>query len=267
MVSMIRQALEERRKKSVVTVQGVPVPLSPEVDYRKQLLGLIDTMNKQMEDQIFPLLTYYQPKYIQDTPRQDVLQQVDHITNSLTKPVENFAERAARLFVTDVSNTNRKRLYNSFQKSFGFNMSVLIKDEGIVKPVNDAIKENIGLIKSIPTEYMLRARKIISAGMTRGETAGDIRNQLRDEVFQLTDRRARLIARDQTTKINGQLTQIRAQDAGCEEYIWIGRNDALERASHKANNNKKFRWDKEPETGHPGADYQCRCYAKLIIKF
>lgn len=268
MVSAIRQALIERGKNtsSERKVAGVPPPLSPEVDYRKQLLGLQKQIDRMVEEEIFPLLTYYQPRYIQDTPRQDVLKEVARLTQQLLYPVDRFSKIAASTFVVDVNKINRERLYQSFQKSFGFSVATLLKTENIVKPMNNAIDENVKLIKSIPVESLDRVKKIISAGMTQGRTAGDIRNQLR-EGFGISERRVRLIARDQTSKINGELTRIRALEVGSDDYIWIGRNDALERPTHKANNNKKFSWHKKPATGHPGEDYQCRCYAKLIIVF
>lgn len=268
MVSAVRQALIERSKKqnSERVVKGVPPPLAPEVNYRRELLGLQQEIDSAVEQQIFPLLTYYQPKYIQDTPRQDVLKQVDNIINSLFAPVDRFAKIAASTFVIDVNEVNRERLYQSFQKSFGFSVSTLLKNENIVKPVDAAIDENIKLIKTIPTESLERVKNIISAGMTKGETAGDIRNQLRED-FGISERRIRVIARDQTSKINGNLTRIRALEVGSDTYFWIGRNDALERPTHKVNNGKIFSWHKAPATGHPGEDYQCRCYGKLIIKF
>lgn len=266
--SEIAKALQNKRNtdKTHKVVPGTPPPLSAEVDYRKQLLGLVNAIQDQLEREIYPMLTYYEPRYIQDTPRQDILKKINAISQQLLAPINKFANITAPIFVKDVSATNRKRLQTSFEKSFGFSVPQLVKDEGLKKPLNEAIDENVKLIKTIPSEFLGRVKKIISAGMTSGQTAGDIRKQLSNEAFGISERRARLIARDQTSKINGDLTRIRALDIGSNEYIWVGRNDDLERPSHKENNGKKFSWDKKPDTGHPGEAYQCRCYAKLIIK-
>lgn len=45
-------------------------------------------------------------------------------------------------------------------------------------------------------------------------------------------------------------------------YIWRTRGDERVRSSHAANNGKIFAWDTPPDTGHPGEDYGCRCWAE-----
>jgi SPP1 gp7 family putative phage head morphogenesis protein len=46
------------------------------------------------------------------------------------------------------------------------------------------------------------------------------------------------------------------------EYIWRTSEDEKVRSTHQANNGKIFRWDTRPPTGHPGEDYNCRCWAE-----
>ncbi len=47
-------------------------------------------------------------------------------------------------------------------------------------------------------------------------------------------------------------------------YIWRTREDDKVRGSHAANNGKIFSWDSPPETGHPGEEYGCRCWAEPV---
>lgn len=260
------EALERKRrlKNKQRIVPASKPPLGPEIDYRNELLSFTYALNEEVERNIFPLLTKYEPQYVQDTPRQDILAQVD-VIKKLFAPIEEYAKKTSLTFVGSVSAANKKRLEQSFKKSFGFSVPTLLREERIQKPINRHIDENVRLIKTIAPEHLGRVKQIISAGMTQGRTAGDIRQQLR-QGFGISERRARLIARDQTTKINGNLNMVRAVEAGINSYVWIGREDDLERPTHVANNNKIFDWDKPPaKTGHPGHDYQCRCYAKLII--
>lgn len=258
------RALQNKRKTKHKIIHAAKPPLGPEISYRDDLLGLTKEVNDEVVKRIFPLLTGLEPYYIQDTPRQDMLKQLDLI-QKMFAPINSFSRRVAELFVMNVSNTNKKRLQQSFNKSFGFSMVNLLRDENIVKPMQEHIDTNVDLIKTIAPENLMRLKKIISNGMTQGKTAGDIRQELRVG-FDISERRARLIARDQTSKINGNLNKVRSQDAGVTHYVWIGREDDLERPTHVANNNKIFAWANPPkQTGHPGEDYQCRCYAKLII--
>jgi SPP1 gp7 family putative phage head morphogenesis protein len=49
-------------------------------------------------------------------------------------------------------------------------------------------------------------------------------------------------------------------------YIWRTQSDDKVRASHAANNGRVFAWDNPPATGHPGADFGCRCWAEPYIR-
>lgn len=92
-----------------------------------------------------------------------------------------------------------------------------------------------------------------------------------------TRNRARLIARDQVGKLNGELQQQRQADLGIERYIWRTVGDNAVRPSHAAMDGETCRWD-DPTVylsgsrwanrssiggveEHPGQDYQCRCSA------
>ena len=47
-------------------------------------------------------------------------------------------------------------------------------------------------------------------------------------------------------------------------YIWRTRQDNKVRSSHAANDGRVFSWDNPPSTGHPGEDYNCRCWAEAV---
>jgi SPP1 gp7 family putative phage head morphogenesis protein len=53
----------------------------------------------------------------------------------------------------------------------------------------------------------------------------------------------------------------RKQAAPEGRYVWRTQDDAKVRPSHRANDGQLFDWSDAPETGHPGADYNCRCQA------
>ena len=108
--------------------------------------------------------------------------------------------------------------------------------------------------------------------------------------------RAKLIARDQTKKLNSNLNQARQQSVGITLYIWktvrdervVGRPGGLYPQGNKAHGNHYVmeglycRWDDStvysedrgetwkkrqaemPQT-HPGQDIQCRCHAAPVV--
>lgn len=61
---------------------------------------------------------------------------------------------------------------------------------------------------------------------------------------------------------NGKLTELEQREEGYRYYIWHSQDDEKVRPDHAANDGKIFSWDNPPPTGHPGEDYNCRCYAE-----
>jgi SPP1 gp7 family putative phage head morphogenesis protein len=123
---------------------------------------------------------------------------------------------------------------------------------------------NISLIKSIPVESLGRMHGKIVEAVRLGKTLRDTQALVRDE-FGVTERRAELIARDQIGKLNGQLTQLRQEEIGVDEYTWRGVLDARERPEHVSREGQVFSWAKPPSDGHPGEPIRCRCTAEPVL--
>ena len=79
--------------------------------------------------------------------------------------------------------------------------------------------------------------------------------------------RARLIARDQIGKLDGQLTRQKQTESGIKGYAWRGALDGRERPSHVAREGVIFQWNAPPPDGHPGQPVQCRCSAEPDLSF
>ena len=98
-------------------------------------------------------------------------------------------------------------------------------------------------------------------------------------IYGVSQSRATVIARDQTSKINTALTQARNEEVGISEYIWrtagdirvVGTPGGLYpkgnriHGNHYKRNGQTFRWDSPPEDGHPGFAINCRCVAESKI--
>lgn len=137
------------------------------------------------------------------------------------------------------------------------------RDPGVAGPLEKFREDNVRLITSIADDQLARVKAVLDANF--GLRAEALAEKLQEQ-FGATESKAKLIARDQTLKLNGNLSQIRQTNAGIEEYIWTTSGDERVRDSHEANEGKRFRWDVPPvETGHPGQDYQCRCTPYPVI--
>jgi SPP1 gp7 family putative phage head morphogenesis protein len=83
---------------------------------------------------------------------------------------------------------------------------------------------------------------------------------------------ARLIARDQVARLNGQITESMHKAAGVEEYVWLTGDDERVRESHRAVDGQRFRRHVPgaPDVGfygesaHAGQAGQCRCRSRPV---
>lgn len=137
------------------------------------------------------------------------------------------------------------------------------------------IDSNVTKIKSIPSAALNDMHGIIYDGYIQGKTLREIQKDIQ-ETYKTSRHQAEMLARDQVSSLNAQLTKMQQKDAGCTHYRWSDSRDSRVRDCHRALNGKIFSWDDPPEmwyitksrgkvyTGrrcHPGEDYCCRCIA------
>lgn len=90
--------------------------------------------------------------------------------------------------------------------------------------------------------------------------------ELIQERIGVGESRAILIARDQTTKLNGAINEARQRDAGVKKYQWSTSGDERVREEHQSLDGETFGWDAQPTEGHPGDAVMCRCVAIPIVE-
>jgi SPP1 gp7 family putative phage head morphogenesis protein len=151
--------------------------------------------------------------------------------------------------------------------------------KGSAKLESGFIRNNTELIK-LDQRTREEVRKVIEGPLREGIRVEEVR-KLIEERLGVVRSRAELIARDQTTKLYGQIQQARQTEAGIVEYTWSTSEDERVRGTPggkwpKGNHYKldgtTQRWDSPPlvdeESGrheHPGGDIQCRCAAIPIL--
>lgn len=155
--------------------------------------------------------------------------------------------------------------------------------------------EAANLVKSIPGEYLGRVAQAVADNFT-GKPLPEGRSLLEQvqHIGGVSKRRAKLIARDQTSKMTGMLNATRQMSLGVSEYVWrtvkdnrvVGNPSGVSPVGSSGHHNHyvmegvRCRWDdptlwykngawvkrpdKAPKT-HPGQEIQCRCYAEPII--
>lgn len=136
------------------------------------------------------------------------------------------------------------------------------------------VTENVGLIKSIPAQYLSGVQGAVMRSITTGNGMQELVPYLQKHKG-ITLRRARLIAKDQTIKCFSSLSRERMKAAGVESYIWRHTAGSREpRHLHIALSGQVFRYDDPPiiqkdplVRGHPGQLINCHCRMQPVIRF
>ena len=149
-------------------------------------------------------------------------------------------------------------------------------------------REQVSLITKASQDMRDAVARRVREGIKNGELGRDITRKIAMDLPRISYNRAKIIARDQTAKLNGDLTQGRMADAGLETYIWDTAQDERVRGnpggkyadavpSHWVMQGLVCRWDNpavcrneqgewvsrppEAPTTHPGMAIMCRCVA------
>lgn len=166
-------------------------------------------------------------------------------------------EQAAR-----ISLMNKKEFVKVIHSSLSVNPIV---QESWLDPKMKAFQaQNTDLITNLSIDQKQRVEQTLYRKLSAGKGIDAIKAEL-DKDKDIGQNRSRLIARDQTNKFNGQLTQLRQKEVGIDSYVWTTSRDERVRPSHALLDGKKFDWSNPPAEGNPGEPIQCRCIAQPVI--
>lgn len=212
----------------------------------------------------------FRPKSDSVNEKQDDV--VDSIRRAMStgrlKFLQQFSEKEIENIVKKNADAINSFNAKDFDRIFGKVLNIpLIRSEAYLQTVTKGfITNNVSLITTIAEEHFNRVEQTVMAAVQKGTLTRDLKEQIQTK-YGVTESRAALIARDQTAKFNGNLTQLRQTEVGVTKYEWSTSGDERVRPTHAANEGKIFSWDDPPaETGHPGEDYQCRCVAIPVFE-
>lgn len=181
--------------------------------------------------------------------------------------IEAVADRLAKLAAQRALGAVDQDLAASILRAVGVDIAGhLPRDKEIGRAVHAATQANIDLIKSIPSQYLEGVRSTVEKAFAAGERFESVAKRI-VHVGDVTVSRAKVIARDQASKMNAAFNEVRQTYVGITKYTWSTSNDERVRASHRALNGTTQEWAKPPLYGslHPGEDILCRCLAVPVI--
>ncbi|MBN6711125.1 minor capsid protein [Haemophilus haemoglobinophilus] len=227
--------------------------------YSRQLLGLVGALRKQVEG----ALQQPQSPFLMDSDNGFKAFDTQRFLAVVKKLAENDrlfnAENLAQEFVKRGNQQNAREVTANLQRQTGVDLQGFLGNSpALLEKVNLLTTANTQLIKSISSQYLDKVQTAVTQSVMTGKLNADLAKEIR-QIGNVTESRARLIARDQSSKLNATLTQVRHQDVGIKKYRWSTSGDERVRTSHAENDGKIFSYDDPPETGHPGHGVNCRC--------
>ncbi len=183
--------------------------------------------------------------------------------------MQPWAEAVAEYMVADVARRN-ERIWRQNSRAMGIALRAEMRysNAGII--FREAMDEQLDLIRSIPIEAGRRVQKLTEEARITGVRAEAISKEIM-RTTQVTQSRARLIARTEVSRTAANLMQARAMSAGSKGYIWRTSKDADVRESHQKMEGVYVPWDDPPKTDksldpyHAGCGPNCRCFAEPVL--
>jgi SPP1 gp7 family putative phage head morphogenesis protein len=245
-------------------------PTNAEKNYDKALYSLVkdlkDLIKKYLVPEIPSMLAEVERKMPQDR-QDDYLDRLNSLIIFIRGAIQNKVNNTilySGVIAGEISRFNKRQFQKINESVFG--IDIFLHEPWLGDQLELFASQNAELITSLPDEELKRVSSDIQRGLQQGTRYSDLTKTIQKS-FGISHRKAKLIARDQTTKLNSSLTRLRQQEAGVEEYTWQTVEDERVRKTHRHNNGKRFRWDNPPPvTGHPGNDVNCRCVAVPVLE-
>lgn len=147
------------------------------------------------------------------------------------------------------------------------------------KKIADEWQNNTKLyVKDFTKTQIADLRADVQKSVFTGNRYESLAKTIQDQ-FEVSANKAKFLARQETSLAMTKFKESRYVDVGVKEYRWgcVGGSPKHPvRPAHKKLEGKIFRWDDPPITtepgeptrrNNPGQDFNCRCFARPIVRF
>lgn len=195
---------------------------------------------------------------------------VEEIVRALTTysdMIKPWAETVAASMLADV-NARDFQSWSEHGKYLGTRLRQDVEHAPVGQVARELLAEQVGLITSLPRKAAERVQELATGAIYSGDRPATIVAEILKTGF-VTESRARLIARTETSRAAAVFMEARARHVGSEGYIWRTAEDGDVRQSHAKMEGKYVAWGNPPTLdnmkGHAGCLPNCRCWAEPVI--
>jgi len=252
-----------------------------EKDYKATLKALVRQLQQEIESEVIPVVK--QEKEASQVKDYTADAWADRIIEALRRVAEKFTgggleeqyEKIAKRTVQRAQSEVTQAFIQQVNESVGVDIGPMLDDSNMQDYVQAAARDNAQLIKSVPQEHLDRVQNAVLGGIRGGDAPSKITQRIR-KATGITRRRAEEIARDQTAKLTGEITERRQKQAGVTYFQWVTSRDERVGDDHRRAARRDvgygpgvYRWDNPPKEGVPGnaSRPNCRCTAKPVFEW
>lgn len=253
--------------------------------YEKALLRLVDRMRNTTENEIKKLFcsksakNYF--KFANDAKQEKtVTTKTKLLLAALLLKFQLMFKRKsktlAQAMLEDAQKYASGAVRSSLKALTGESLDTsMLSHVGRIK-LKALLQANVTLIKSIPEQYFTQITGELMRAIVTGSTVS-----LTDAIAKhgkISERRARMIALDQTNKAIQSISRQKMVDKGISRFQWVYTYRSKEpRPSHVAMNGNVYRMDAPPvinadssgppQYGFPGDLINCKCIARPVAEW
>ena len=237
--------------------------------YRREIRRLIKAMHKDVKKELGALYSVL----ASDAPLT-----VTEIMARLRKRwyyiFEKRAREMAKWLADSVQKRTQKDVMNQLKKmGFALTPHYTGAEKKLIK---DFVQESVSLIKTIPQTFLREVQENVKKAFERGGDRAAIKEAIEDKIdhplVHNAERRAELIAKDQTQKVTQDFARANAQAYGATKARWIHiPGEKTSRITHMEMDGEEFDINVglfDPDVGEyvkPGQLIYCMCTQEFLF--
>ena len=223
----------------------------------------------------------YPVKYAQDaTFTSEVRKLLAALTFKFQTLFNSYSRPIAKAMVKDTDRYATTTVRESLKELTGVTLKTDVTSKVGKERAQALVAENIALIRSIPQQYHTQILGAVMRSITKG--VGGSLGELETEIQKygnMTLRRAKMIALDQTRKAYQTISRTKMEDRGVKKFEWQHSGGGQEpRPSHIRMSGNIYSFDDPPQInldnpkeppvhGFPGDAPNCRCTMRPIAEW
>lgn len=274
---------KKKKKNKVIRGKKMIFPHNAERLYLRSLRLVLKNIRDntvQLLIQRLPIILTSAKQDYSNRSWSDALDRIIEEIDFLADPERVKANIGIRASGLEIAKYNSKQIRKTYDQGLGVN--IFSQEPWLSTQLESFNEQGSALILSLSDDEISSVKQVVLRSVSEGQSLTNTIKNIQKR-FAISYRHAKLIARDQTAKLNGSLTRLRQENLGVETYIWQTSSDDRVRASHKVLDGMECSWidssvyripgeDKWRKKssinafeGQIGQDFQCRCVSIPVL--